>query len=55
VGIVIWGGFTYMTSQGDPSTTAKAQKTVINGLVGLVIAILAATIVAFLGDKLGNF
>ncbi|HUB93093.1 MAG TPA: pilin [Verrucomicrobiae bacterium] len=54
VGYVIYGGFLYMTSQGSPDGTKRAQGTIINALVGLVIAILAASIVSFIGDKLGT-
>jgi hypothetical protein len=54
VGYVIYGGFLYMTSQGSPDGTKRAQGTIINALVGLVIAILAASIVSFIGNKLGS-
>jgi hypothetical protein len=52
VGYVIYGGIQYVTSQGSPDATKKAQSTIINALVGVVIAILAASIVAFIGNKL---
>lgn len=51
VGFVIYGGFQYMLSQGEPDRTAAAKNTIINAIVGLVIAILATTIVAFIGSK----
>jgi hypothetical protein len=54
VGYVIYGGIQYMTSGGSPDSTKKAQGTIINALVGLVIAILAASIVAFIGNRLGS-
>lgn len=54
VGYVIYGGFQYMTSQGSPDATKQAQQTIINALVGLVIAILAATIVTFVGTRLSG-
>lgn len=52
VGYVIYGGIQYVTSQGSPDATKKAQQTIINALVGVVIAILAASIVAYIGGKL---
>ena len=52
VGFIIYGGFRYLTSQGEPEAYKNAQKTVINALVGLVIAILAVTIVSFVGGAL---
>ena len=51
VGYVIFGGFKYMTSQGEPDATKQAQKAVINALIGLTITILATTIVGFVGGK----
>jgi len=54
VGYVIYAGFQYMTSNGSPDQTRKAQSTVINALAGLVIAILAASIVAFIGNQLSK-
>jgi hypothetical protein len=41
------GGFRYILSQGDPQGVAKAKGTVLYALIGLVIAIIAETIVAF--------
>jgi hypothetical protein len=49
VGFVMYGGIKYITSQGSPEGTKSAQNTIMNGLVGLVIAIVAAAVVAFLG------
>jgi hypothetical protein len=54
VGYVIYGGFNFMTSEGSPENTKSARTTVLNALVGLVIAMFAATIVAFLGNRLGG-
>jgi len=54
VGFVIYGGIQYVTSQGAPDATTKARETIINALIGLVLAILAATIVAFVGNKLSS-
>ncbi len=49
---MIYGGFQYMVSQGDPGATAKAKETVLNALIGVVIAMTAATLVGFIGTKL---
>lgn len=53
VGFVIFGGFKYITSQGAPEDVKEAQKTIVNALIGLVFAIVAAGIVGFIGNKLG--
>lgn len=50
---VIYGGIQYITSQGNPENSKKAQSTIINALIGMVISILAATVVNFIGTKLG--
>jgi len=54
VGYVIWGGIQYVTSQGSPDSTRKAQQTIINALIGVAIAILAAAMVGFVGNSLGS-
>ncbi len=51
VGFVIYGGFQYMTSQGEPDKTAAAKNTITNAIVGLVIVLLAIPIIAFIGGK----
>lgn len=44
-GFVIYGGYLYITSEGDPSKAAKAQKTLISAVIGIVIAVLANLII----------
>lgn len=44
---VVYGGFRFATSQGSPDAISKGKKTVVNALVGLVIAVLASQIVKF--------
>lgn len=48
---VIWGAVEFVSSQGEPDKTAKARKTVINALVGLVIAITATALVSFVAGR----
>ena len=45
LGFIIKGGFKYMTSTGDPSSMAGAKKTILNAIIGLVIALASAMIV----------
>lgn len=52
IGFIIAGGFQYVTSQGEPDKTNQARSTIINALVGLVIAIMAATIVNFIAGSI---
>ena len=53
IGFVIYAGFLYLTSQGSPEQTQKAQTTLQNALIGLVIAMIAIAVVSFLGSKVG--
>lgn len=45
VGYGIYAGFLMITSQGDPALLAKGKKTLTRAITGLVIAVLATTIV----------
>ena len=45
--MVILGGISYATSQGDPGKVKKGKDTILYGIIGLVIAILAFAIVNF--------
>lgn len=47
VGFVMWGGFLFMTSTGNPDQAARGRKTLINALIGAVIAMSAGIIVNF--------
>lgn len=42
---IIKGGFMYMTSAGAQDGMASAKKTITNAIIGLVIAVFAASIV----------
>ena len=49
--MVVVGGLKYVTSQGDASGTASAKNTVIYAVVGLIIVVLAQTIVRFVINR----
>ena len=49
--MIIVGGLQYTTSSGDTSKVAKAKNTIMYGVIGLVVALLAFAIVNFV---LGN-
>lgn len=53
VAFVFVGAFQYVESRGNSEKTAAAQSTIINALVGLVVAMVAVGLIAFLGNKLG--
>jgi len=49
--VIIFGGFKYVTSGGDPQKTASAKNTILYAVIGLVLAVLAETIVRFTISK----
>lgn len=52
VAMTIYGGVQYTTSAGDPGKVKKAKDTIMYGIVGLVVAILAYAIVNFVLSSL---
>jgi len=45
--MIILGGISYATSQGDPTKVKKGKDTVLYGVIGLIVALLAYAIVNF--------
>lgn len=45
--VMIIGGVNYMTSSGDASKVKKAKDTILYGLIGLVVCVLAFALVNF--------
>ena len=54
VGFVIYGSITYITSQGEPEATGQAKNTIVNAVIGLAIAVLAAAIIQFVAGSIHN-
>jgi len=54
VGYVVYGGVQFVTAQGEADKAKKARQTIINALIGLVIAMLSTGFVAFIGTKIGT-
>lgn len=52
VGYVIYGGFTYLISQGEPDRIKGARTTIVNALIGLAIAVSATAIVNLFVSKI---
>ena len=49
---VVYGGFKYMTSRGNPDKINSARITIQDALIGLVIAIAATAVVSFVGNRI---
>ena len=45
--VIILGGVQYMTSAGDSGKVKKAKDTILYGVIGLVVCVIAAAIVNF--------
>ncbi|HSX16748.1 MAG TPA: hypothetical protein VLH86_01465 [Patescibacteria group bacterium] len=51
ISFIIYGGFQYIASRGEPDKTSGALQTIINALVGLTIAIGATVLVTFIAGR----
>lgn len=49
---ILFASFKFITSSGNPDGIAKARKTLIFALVGLVLSVTAISIVTYLGQNL---
>lgn len=52
--MVMYSGFLWMTSEGDPEKINKAKKTLINSVIGLIIALFSFAIVAFIANLMNG-
>ncbi|UTX51361.1 hypothetical protein KI440_00110 [Candidatus Saccharibacteria bacterium TM7i] len=48
VGFILYGGFLFISGGGNPGTVEKARKSILNAVIGLVIAMAAIAIVNFI-------
>lgn len=51
--MIIIGGFQYLVSSGDATKAASARNTLIFAVIGLLVVILAASILSFVINKIG--
>ena len=49
---VVYGGFLYITSAGEPDKTRNGRTTIINAIVGLFICLSATAIVNLIGNNI---
>lgn len=52
LGYVIWGGIKYVVSRGEPNNISQAKQIIIDGIIGLVIAIGATALINFAARSL---
>lgn len=51
--MLIFAGYKYITSQGDPEALQTAKMTAFYAVIGLIFVIFSFFLVQFLGDMLG--
>lgn len=49
---VIYGGFLYIYSQGEPDRAGAAKQTIMNAIIGFTVAVIATGVVSFIGGRL---
>lgn len=52
IGYLMYGGYLYITSRGNPEEAKKALETLISAAIGLVITIVASGVIQFAGRVL---
>lgn len=50
--LIVYSGFKFVLSQGNPEKEKQARDAVVNALIGLVISIIAVAAVTFIGNQL---
>lgn len=53
IGFIIYGGFQYITLSSSPDGMTGARKTIMNAVIGLVIAIAAVAVVKLISGVIG--
>ncbi len=54
LGLLLYAGYTWMTSGGDPKKVEDAKTTIRNAVIGLIIIVSAYAITAFIINALGG-
>ncbi|NCU33837.1 hypothetical protein EOM27_00715 [Candidatus Saccharibacteria bacterium] len=53
-GFIVWAGFQYMISQGNSSKVAASKTTLVNAIIGLVIASLSVALTNFVVNLIAS-
>jgi len=51
IAMIVYGGFQFITSNGNPDQASKAQRTLLNAIIGLVIALAATSLIQLVAGK----
>ena len=52
--MTVFGGYKLLTSTGEPQKVAAGRTTIVNSVVGLVIALIASQVVGFIAKKIAQ-
>jgi hypothetical protein len=52
--MVVYGGYKYITSSGNPETLAEAKEIILGAIVGLVLLVLAALLLRTISPNIIN-
>ena len=53
VGFVVYGGFLYVLSSGDPGRVKKAKDTLLYAVIGIVVVLVAFIVTRFIINGVG--
>jgi phosphotransferase system glucose/maltose/N-acetylglucosamine-specific IIC component len=53
VGFIVYGGFQYVLSSGEPGKIRKAKDTLLYAIIGVVVVLIAFVITRFIIDGVG--
>lgn len=53
-GYVVFAGFKFVLSRGNPTETSKARQSIIDAVIGIAITTIASVLVAFIGSSLSK-
>lgn len=51
IAYVLIGGFKYITSRANPEKTSTAKNTIVDAIIGLIIAVAATAVVSFIAGR----
>jgi len=52
--VTVYGGILWMTAGGDPEQVSKSKRTIINGVIGMIMCMLAFYFSAYVVEKIGS-
>ena len=51
-GFIIYGGYMMMSSQGQPDKLSQARSTITNAVIGLLLTVLATSIISYVAGRI---